>query len=417
VVEASLGVDRPAFAGRQLHRLTADLRLQDRQLTVDGARLWTLAEGLPITLDGAITLQPEDLRRSTLGMHLTLPRQSLAMVRPLIPVVPAMQGEIAGHLHVDGTLASPQVREGDLTVAGAVTLPEWDTAYPNYLGDIDIRLRVAREGTAQRLTVARGSATLDRREGDRRPSSFKPGWLATEGSVLVPRDAWSDLDRWQWDLHAKIIRLPLQPKLFLVPQLSGFLRLHHDGQGPVLQGVLLAEHAKIKEPKLEPGQAWNWDFGGLNPRLSVVLQVGENVRLAKSILRFPLRNTPLPRPEVPAVIPGVLPSLEIDPDDRVYDYNAEMLAIGVAGEMSGTWGAITGTLEDPRLYARFEVDKSRLKFPLNLISSIRKARGHVTYTKAEGPRIIMGIPEFPTTAEASTAEQAKGLAAETPAAE
>jgi hypothetical protein len=133
----------------------------------------------------------------------------------------------------------------------------------------------------------------------------------------------------------------------------------------------------------------------------VLIQVGQYVKLSSGMFRIPLRPTPL---ELPAVPNG--PGLTIDRALPAYVATARQTRAETAGEMTGTWGAITGSVNEPAIYARFEVEKARLSFPLNLFGAIRHARGHVTYSRADGPRIVMGIPEFPAeTASAAPATQ------------
>lgn len=399
VADADLRIIDPAYGDMRLARLSTHLNLVGTRLTITDGQAWAPNAIQPVTIHGTLPLRwvgfrPQLDARKPVSLDVEAARQNLAPLRAMLPALRSANGWLEGQLHLRGTLTAPRV-DGRAQVTGSVGIASPNPKYPNQVGDIDARLRLDSNGKTSLLTVDRLSATLDRVDGSTRVRGFQPGWLSTEGTVRIARREWHTPDRWQWDLNARLIHLPLDAQLFLVPHVSGYLHLTGTPGAPELRGVAYAEHVTVKQPKsMTPGTS-QWGPFALDPRLSVVLQVGDGVKLAKSLFRIPLRPSPLPRPDLPHIVPGVLPSLTIDPAQPEYRYNAAMLHPGTAAELPGTWGVITGHVSDPQLYARFEVDKGRLGFPLNLFGSIRRARGHVTYTRASGPRIVMGIPDFP----------------------
>lgn len=410
---ADVSVQQPEMLGHTLHALRGHISTADGRLELSNGEI-VLSDAMPpLRVDGHLPLRwdaplrPAFPTDGPIALQITVPQQSLTPLSTVVPELSAASGTIAGALHIAGTLAEPYLASGELAVAGSATLPTWDRAYPNRLDNLDLRLAIS--GNRQRSTVKveRFMATLDRWQGGARDKEFTPGWLAAEGAVTIPSDGLLTPDAWQWDVYSKLVRLPLSPALFMVPHVSGFAHLVTENGQPTLQGVLLVEDAKIREPKMTNTDTVSWGPFTFNPRLSLVLQVGERVKMAKSIFRIPLRSTPLPRPGVPSVLPGVNPNLQIAREAREYAYNASMLNPGTAAELPGTWGVVTGSLQDPRLYVRFEVDKKKLSFPLNLIGSVRRARGHVTFNLADGPQIVMGIPDFPAQPPSPTPAQAR----------
>lgn len=409
VVDSDIAVTNPGIAQYHLHRAEGHIHVTRDSLAVTNGALWATAESKPISVQGNIPLATTDGKfdlagNKSMSFTATLPRQNLSVVRALIPSLPAANGTIEGQLHIGGTVAAPRVTNGIFTLAGSAALPQMDSAYPNRINNINLRLRLADNNGQNTVTVDRLSATMDRFEGDKRADGFKPGWITAQGSAVIKPGDLMMPDKWNWNMYAEVIRFPLSPDLFMVPNISGYLHLQNKAGSPTLTGVMLAEQVKIKEPKMPTSTASSWGPFNFNPRLSVVLQIGEGVKMAKSILRLPLRPTPLPWPQLTVPTTDSQPSLQINRNDPAFNYNASMLNPGTSAELSGTWGVVTGSLDNPQLYARFEVDKKKVGFPFNLFSSITKARGHITYSMADGPSITMGIPDFPQPAPSTQAK-------------
>ncbi|MHB9026664.1 MAG: hypothetical protein ACYC7E_21235 [Armatimonadota bacterium] len=396
VMDADVSVAQPAIRTYAFDKLAAHLHLGRDGLQLTDGRLWltpgstpvTIAGHLPATWQGGLPKLRED---GPLSLSLNLPRQSLDVVRGLLPANSTLQGTVEAALQVGGTLRHPFLSRGNVAVAGSAALPFTNKKLPNLVSDIDLRASLSGDGKHSRLTITQGAATFDRLVKGKRPKDFQPGWVATSGSVTIPAAGLRDLNRWQWDVYAQLNRLPLAPPLSLVPHITGYLHLGDDAGHPLLTGVMYVAHSKVYVPTILGNPKITWGPFAFNPRLSVVLQVGPKVKLAKSIIRIPLRETPLSAPPISTATEPTA----IQQDHNAFDYNAAMLAPGTQDESSGSWGVLTGSMNDPRLYMRFEVAKERLPFPLSLIGSVRRARGHVTFSLADGIHLAMGIPEFP----------------------
>jgi len=405
--EADVQVDHPVIDGYALQQISGHLQLADNRLQLANGQVQLPHAGAPVQVAGAIPLRWTGWRPSVpadqpVALQVTLPSQTLTAFSTHFAPVPGFSGDVAGQLRVGGTLAAPRIETGWLTAAGAADIRPADPALPNQLRDLALRLNLS----GDTLTIANFQATLDRQEGGKRPRSFAPGWVTAQGTVQLPTDAvqLTSPNEWRWNVYADVVRVPLPVSLTAIPNASGFLHLESENGVPVLHGVLLAEHVKVKEPKVStsrPGLA----AISFNPRLSLLLQVGEGVKVSRGLFTVSLRPTPLPRPSLPVVAGNTPPSLVIQPDQPVFAEDATQTHPG-ASEMPGTWGTLTGSLADPHFYARFEVGK--VGFPLNLFSSIRNTKGRITYSQASGVQLVMGIHD-PAPATASTTTAGSGL--------
>ncbi len=406
VLDGDVQITRPMLAGQTLSRLRGHLRVSADRVTISDGLVWFAADAPPAQVSGSVPLawhgwHARIPRDRSLAFALDLPQQDLAAVRPLLPFRADLTGVVEGGLTVGGTLAAPRLSRGWVALEGAGGLPVGNSTLPNRLEELKLRAAISGDLARSQLKLTAFSARLDRLVNGKRPRGFQPGWLSATGTVGIPTRELAQPQRWQWDLVADLNRLPLDPALFLVPRASGYLHLVSARHAPRLEGVLLVENARLKEPKMRGGAA-RWPSFLINPTLSLVIQVGTQVKMSKGMFSVPLRPTPLPKLTV-----AEGPTTPVA-DGAAYRYHSEMLHPGTNEETTGTWGVVTGLLNDPRLYARFEVDKGRLSFPLNLIGSVRRAKGRVTYSLADGPRIVMGLPDFPS-------QSAKTPATETPA--
>ncbi len=383
VLDAHIGVEYPSLDGVTLARVTAQLHGTRQGIALRDAQLWPTLDTAPVIVAGTVGLNDDFTpAHMPLSLALTVPRESLAAWQGVWPGLRDAQGTVAGGLQVSGTVATPRVTAGDLTLAGGVTLPVADTHFPNRLNDLDLRVRLANTGTASRVTLDALSATLDR-VGQGRPDDFQPGQVQASGDVTIPDGTLTAPNRWTWDVTAHVDNAPLDQALCLAPTISGYAKISGDGT-PTITGVLFAENVKLHKPKATTPPTASGGTGttpAFDPHLSLVLQAGQGVRIAQGMFTVPLTPTPLPWPTVHA---DVAPA-----------YTANMLNPGVQGELAGTWGVVTGTLHNPQVYGRFEVDGKRLSFPLSLFAGVRHARGHVTYSQAAGAKIVMGIPDLP----------------------
>ena len=393
VADADVQVDHPRIAGfaplaahGHLHLANGRLSLANGQVNMPQAVTLAVDGQVPLRLIGRRLLLPRD---ETIALHITLPRQTVTAFATDVALAPDFSGTFSGAVTISGTLDNPRIDSGWLGATGSAELRPRDPALPNRLQDLAVRLEFAGNAQQQRVTVAQCSATLDRLNGGTRARNFTPGWVATQGTVTIPAGTLDAPDAWGWNLYANVVRLPLPASLVAVPRASGFLHLTSADGAPVIEGTLLAEHVKVKEPKVTAGTG-SWTAERFDPRFSVLLQVGDGVKISRGLFTVTLRPTPLPRPPLPAVAGDTPPDLTVHPGQPAFADLAAAQHPG-AGEMTGTWGTLTGTLSDPRLYARFEVDSGKLSFPLNLFSSVRNARGRVTYSRADGPNIAMGI--------------------------
>ncbi|HEY3416982.1 MAG TPA: hypothetical protein VGM23_08880, partial [Armatimonadota bacterium] len=412
VLDADLSVAQPTLYAHTLDKLAGHLHLGRDGLQFTDGRLWLTPGSDPATVAGQMPITwtdgfPQLQDNGALSLAVHLPQQSLDAVRSLLPDGSALQGTVEAGLQVGGTLAHPYLSHGNIALAGSAALPFTDGKLPNQVHDLNLRATLTGNGKQSQLTIAQGTATLDRLVDGKRPKAFQPGWVSTSGSVTIPAADLRDPNRWQWDVYAQITRLPLAPPLSLVPQVSGYLHLGEDSGQPLLTGVMLVDHTKVYIPTLLGSTKMSWGPFAFNPHFSIVLQVGEQVKLAKSIIRLPLRPTPLPVPPVStATQPGA-----IQQNLPAFNDSAAMLSPDTSGEASGTWGVLTGSLNDPRLYMRFEVAKEKLTFPLSLIGSVRHARGHVTFSFTDGVHLAMGIPDFPEAQAAQAKASAKPVQA------
>ena len=391
--DGDLQVSMPVIAGHQLQRVQAHLQLTASALTVSDGQVLLTPDSLPVSVQGEIPLQWDGAQVQfpadrPLALEADLPQQNLSLLQPLLPAMPNLQGNIAGHLRIGGTAAAPQLTDGRLAVTGSAALPRMASGYPNMVNDINVSLHVTGDARQSRVSIDHFSAVLDRLEHGRRPGDFQPGQLIAQGTVGIDMRDLLAPNSWQWNIYGRVDGMPLPQEIFQVPRASGFVRLSSVNGAPVLNGVVMADNVKIKPPKLTAPLDTSWGPFPFNPRLSIVLQIGSGVKLAKGIVRLPLQATPLPWP-------SLTPAMAINPQEAVYSENADMLHPGAPAELPGTWGVITGSLENPQVYARFEVNKKKLAFPFSLIGSARNARGHITYSMTDGPHVTMGIPNAP----------------------
>ncbi len=396
VAEIEVAIDTPSFGDRVLHRASGHLRLTRTGISLADGEIWFHANGPPITTQGTLPLRweawvPAVPVDEPFALDLTFPRQALSPWLALLPGITDLRGSVEGSASIHGTLKQPILRNGHLTITGSADLPETTDGNPDRADDIEMRLSASGDRRGVSLDIEHLSMRLDRVGA----KAFQPGWLSSEGTVHIPASVLRDPQRWQWDVYAKLMRVPLSTETFLVPQATGYLRLGSAADGLELTGILLIDNTKLKKPSLTANAMSAWGPFPLNPHLRVVVQVGDAVKLKSGIFSVPLRPTPLAQLPATTIIPGVQPSLAIDRDAPEYRTSAAMMNVGTANEMTGTWGVIIGTLNDPAIYARFEVEKSKVGFPLKLFSAVRNARGHITFSRAGGPRIVMGIPEFP----------------------
>jgi len=376
------------YEGRAIPRASGHIRLDASQLKLSDGQIQLLVDGQPVRVSGQVPVRWENFQPSLrpdrpLALAIDLPQQELAALRPLLPsMVTSLTGSVEGGLRVAGTAAQPRFDDGWLEVRGNAGLDLGHPGFADNLRNIDLRASIAGDPRRSVVTIERLTAGIGRKKDP-------PGSLDAAGSVGITGENLLAPQHWQWDMYAAVDKLPLPAELMVAPKATGALHLVSEGGTPTLEGVMLLEHVKLKEPKMAAGGG-GWGPFAFDPRLSVAVQVGDGVKLSKSIFSVPLRRTPLAYPGL-TLQSGETPL----PVLSMISYDDMIRNAGTASEMTGTWGTITGTLSDPQVYARFEVDKGRLSFPLNLIGSVRHARGHVTYTRAGGPQIVMGIPDFP----------------------
>jgi|GEM_PF-2260903 len=377
------------YEDRAIPRASGHIRLDASQLKLSDGQIQLLVDGQPVRVSGQAPVRWENFQPSLrqdrpLSLAIDLPQQELAALRPLLPsMVTSLTGSVEGGLRVTGTAAQPRFDEGWLEVRGNAGFNLGNPGFADSLQNIDLRASIAGDPRRSIVTIERLTADIGRKKDP-------PGSLDAAGTVSIAGENLLMPQHWQWDLYAAVDKLPLPAELMVAPKASGALHLVSKGATPVLEGVMLLEHIKLKEPKMVAGDG-GWGPFSFDPRLSIAVQVGDGVKMSKSIFSVPLRRTPL-----------AYPGLSLQPDGMplpvlaMISYDEMIRNAGTADEMTGTWGTITGTLNEPQVYARFEVNKGKLSFPLNLIGSVRHARGHVTYTRAGGPQIVMGIPDFPT---------------------
>jgi hypothetical protein len=376
------------YAGRAIPAASGHIRLDRSKLALLDGLILLLANGEPVRVSGHLPVrwenfQPVLLPDGRLALDIDLPRQDLAALRPLLPsMVTSLSGSVEGGLRVTGTAAQPRFDDGWVEVRGNAGFDLGHPGFGDSVQNLDLRASIAGDPQRSTVTIERLTAGISRKKD-------VPGSLDAVGSLGITSGNLLQPQRWQWDVYAAVDKLPLPAELMVAPKATGALHLVSEGATPEVRGVLLLEHVKLKEPKMAAGGG-DWGPFTFDPRLAVAVQVGDSVNISKSIFSVPLRRTPLPYPAF-ALQSGAtsLPVLSM------VSYDNMLRHAGTANEMTGTWGTITGTLNDPQVYARFEVDKGKLSFPLNLIGSVRHARGHVTYTRAGGPQIVMGIPDFP----------------------
>jgi len=398
VLEADLALDNPVIGGHTLQQLRGHLREDAQQLTLSEGTLSATSGAQPISLHGTFPLgwsrlsQPMAQNGDPLSLVVQLPPQDIAPLRAFLPDLPNINGTVEGNLQVAGTLAQPKVVDGHMAVAGNADLGANIKGVPSQLRNIDLFATLSDNGNGQStVTLNRFNAQIAGRQS--------AGSFTSAGTIAIPNGALASPMQWHWDVYGRLMHLPLAPEVFMVSQASGLFHLNSDQAGPVITGVVYVDNAKIKEPDGPMNTPAGWGALAFNPRLSMVLQVGSGLKVSKGMFSVPLQSTPLP----PVVLsdmtaPDTTPRLDTRQQAAGYDWNADMLNPGTSAEAPGTWGAVTGTLSDPHLYARFEVNKGKLSFPLNLFGSVRNARGHITYTLGEGAQVTMGTDNMPAPA-------------------
>ncbi|HEY3379744.1 MAG TPA: hypothetical protein VGL77_19895, partial [Armatimonadota bacterium] len=406
IVAGDIQIAHPTIASYSFAQANAHVNLTRDRLSLSDGKLWLTAESQPLTLQGAVPLKFAGLhadipRDGVIAFTAKLPKQSLSALRSMLPGHPTLDGTVEGALRVGGTVAAPRIAEAHVTLDGSAQLALRDAGYPNTVNGIVLDLQAATDSQGQtRVTLANLAASFDRRAQGQRVAGFQPGAINAEGTITIAPRQLLQPNQWQWDIYGQAADLPLAQQDFLVPRVSGYVHVGSGQNVPAITGVIFADDAKITAPELSTPVASQWGPLDFNPTLSLVLQAGEHLKLAKGIVRLPLQATPLPWPEPIATSPGA-PMPDVPHTAAVFAYNATMLNPGTAAELPGSWGVLTGTLENPLLYARFEVNKHKLAFPFSIIGSARNARGHVTYNMADGPQITMGIPDFPVSKVAS----------------
>ena len=402
-LEGDLRLANLNYNGQSIPRASGHVRLDASQLALSNGQVQLLPTGQLVQVSGQVPVRwdnfhPRLPQDQPLSLAIELPRQDLAALRPLLPpAVKSLTGSVAGGLRVVGTVGQPRFRDGWVEIQGNAGFKLGNPGFADSLRNLDLRASITGDPRQSKVTLERLSATVAQsRKGG------QSGYLIAGGSVGIASVYVLQPQHWQWDVNVNVSNVPLPASLVLAPKATAALHLVSEGSTPVLKGVVVLDHVKLKQPKMTAGGG-TWGPFIFDPRLSIAVHVGGGVKISKSIFSVPLQSTPLPLPEI-VVAPGAMapPGVSLDA------YDAMFSRAGTANELTGTWGAITGTLNDPQVYARFEVDKHHLAFPLSLIGSVRHARGHVTYTRADGPRIVMGIPDFPT-------ENAKTPAPPTPA--
>jgi len=378
------------YAGRTIPSAGGHLRVDASQLALSDGRVQLLANGAPLQVSGTLPVHWANFRPSLvsdrpLSLKVDLPQQDLAALKPLLPGVKTLTGSVSASLNVAGTPAQPRFNNSWVEVRGDAGFDMGDPGFADSLQNLDLRAAVTGNLQQSTITLEHLSAIVAQsRKGG------QAGYLVAGGSVGIANNNLLHPQRWQWNVKANISDVPVSAKLVVVPKATGALQLVSEGSTPVLKGVIVLDHVKLKQPNLGSG-ASTWGPFAFNPRIQVAVQVGGGVKMSQSIFSVPLQQTPLPFPDL-----GMTPETTIPPAVSLDAYAPLFSQAGAANEVTGTWATISGTLSDPQLYARFEVDKHELSFPLNLIGSVRHAKGHVTYTKADGPKIVMGIPTFPT---------------------
>jgi hypothetical protein len=370
VLDGSFTVATPRAYGLALHRLEGDVQATPQTLTLARLQAWLTAEAPAVTLRGQVPMH-SSTRPFTLEMD--IPTQPIT---PLLSrlAAPPVAGMLGGHLRVGGTPATPHVQTGEFTFTGSADLPLAAAGVPNRLTAMTAQLSLAGDAQETRLTVAHLAGQLDRVEGGRRPKAFTPGDLAASGTVTIPADALLQPERWTGEVIAQLSRVPVLPSL--LPPVSGVLAFSQTAGASEVRGALLVEQATLRMPSTKTVAPTDWGPFAVNPRLSIAVQLGEGVKVAQGVFKAPLRPSAPPliaqasAARTPTSPTGAIPTAQ--------------------SVQTGTWGVLDGTLNAPRFFARFEVDKERVRFPLSLFSKVRNARGHLTFTFAEGAHLVMG---------------------------
>ncbi len=394
MLDADVQLAHPTFNGHRLERLRAHLREETGSLCLTSANLWLTDDTPPFQVQGGLPLgwdsllQPAAANAQPLALSVRFPAQDLSLLNAFFPALPGATGTVAGEVQLGGTLTHPRLHDGHLIALGTMDIPLGDGVLPDQLRNIDLRANFSNDGAQSRVTITRGVAMLATPDGAVVDSL--PGWFITDGAITIPNEAISTPMRWHWNVYAQLVHMPLAPSSSQIVPTSGLFHLTGQGNTPLLTGVAILEHTKIAQPDLPATRAsMGWRTPLFNPRLSLVLQIGDGVKMSKGFFEIPLQKTPLPPAAVAVILPGDLPAATLPHTVNGYQWHAEMLHPGSRSELPGTWGAITGTLFDPHVYARFAVDAQHLAFPLNLLNSVRHARGSLTFSLAQGARLVM----------------------------
>jgi hypothetical protein len=350
---ATIAVRRPALPGLEFDGLTATLALDHGRLFIGnrflgrehGAAIVDLkgsvATGrkplgvfgfIPLRFDGFTPYIPQN---EPADIWVTLPEQSLDVARDYLSWLPRGEGTLAASAHIRGTMAQPEVPEGDVRLtAPELVLPYEDADLPNRLRDVTLDAHIqaipsGKGGFTNVVEMRDLSAVYDRvaSVGPRKPDPqfirwararlglnrktrqpFTPGAVVAQGTVklvteegapiplgdflnpLVRTERRTELlaavlRRLQYDVYAKTVHTPVRWRDMFQGTLTAYAHLgnRYDAQGkpvrPLLTGVVYVEDATgtYTAPTGAPPEAM---LLPLDPELSMAVQVGPNCAFA-----------------------------------------------------------------------------------------------------------------------------------------
>lgn len=412
---------------------------------------------VPITWSGTLqgTVKPD----SPIYLNARLPKQGLEVVREYFPPdllekyrpnLSEDSGMIEGALEVAGTCNQPRILTGSLRMGSPeMTIAADDVDVPNVLRDVAVDIgvhSVVEDGNIINIVEFRDLSAIYDRTGESRlkrdgkvaawlksllgirrtDEPFRPGSVVARGTVRIdPRRVfdgeklrpWHELPNYlEYDLYAKTVKTPTRWRDMFHGVVTGYLHLGNatDAVGaPLLTGVMYLEEGTIRYTG-KPSETYVPLALPINPRLSIALQSGEGntfeITPSNPLLSaiFPFAPTMLGKklfsPSAISDVDQVMTrdasgvKLPVDQGNLAYWYSADTLLTtqdDLAQAISGTRGAITGTLAAPEFEVFYLLNPRKAKIQLPG-GTLTVDRGEGVFRMSSG-----GTPHLIAKAEAS----------------
>ena len=330
VFDADVQLAQPTIEGHSLDKLRVHLHEDAGHLQLAQGAVWLADDTPPINVQGTLPLgwdsllQPATANARPLALFVCFPAQDISLLNTWLPALPGATGTVAGDLQFGGTLAQPQLHAGHLILLGSAAIPLSGGVLPGRLQNIELRATLSHDGQQSRVTITRVWPCWWRRMGRRkaagRVGSSPTAPLPSRTTHSPPRCAGIGMCMRNWCICR------WRRKRFKCRKPRGSSTSPSRMVRRCSPAWPCSNHAKIKQPNLPavcltPGCR----PPAFNPRVSLVLQVGDGVKLSKGFFAIPLQKTPLPPAAVAATPPGALPAGTLPHNANGYQWDAALL--------------------------------------------------------------------------------------------